>query len=71
MTTLFVRVNNGLRNQLCKVVSICSGVELADHMIVEVKNYKYTRTKVFLLCLSMLCLAAKTNINNHGLRDIH
>jgi hypothetical protein len=67
MTTLFVRVNNGLRNQLCKV----SGVELADHMIVEVNNYKYTRTKVFLLCLSMLCPAAKTNINNHGLRDIH
>ena len=70
MRTLFVRVNNGLRNQLCNVVIIRSGVELADHIVV-VKNYQYTRTKVFLLCLSTLCLAAKTNVNSHGLRDIH
>ena len=38
MRTLILRVNNGLRNQLCNVVIIRSGVELADH-IVEVKNY--------------------------------
>jgi hypothetical protein len=60
---LFMRVNNGLRNQLCKFFIIRKGVvwcgvELAHHMIAEVKNctgslelrcFHYSRVHIYVL----------------------